>query len=111
MRELPPDTLCSPENNVKECPKLECLKNRAASARRRVNLFCFRNLFFWSWRRESNPRPSDYKSDALPTELRQQVEARPLGHNTSLFPPEVRDNYLSYHKGISRATGHPLKSS
>ena len=25
----------------------------------------------WSWRRESNPRPSDYKSDALPTELRQ----------------------------------------
>ncbi len=27
----------------------------------------------WSWRRESNPRPSDYKSDALPTELRQQT--------------------------------------
>ena len=27
----------------------------------------------WSWRRESNPRPSDYKSDALPTELRQQL--------------------------------------
>jgi hypothetical protein len=27
---------------------------------------------FWSWRRDSNPRPSDYKSDALPTELRQQ---------------------------------------
>ena len=25
----------------------------------------------WSWRRDSNPRPSDYKSDALPTELRQ----------------------------------------
>jgi hypothetical protein len=24
-----------------------------------------------SWRRELNPRPSDYKSDALPTELRQ----------------------------------------
>ncbi len=43
-------------------------------------------LFFWSWRRESNPRPSDYKSDALPTELRQQVEASPTGHNTSLIP-------------------------
>src|SRR5258707_128289 len=28
--------------------------------------------FFWSWRRELNPRPSDYKSDALPTELRQR---------------------------------------
>ena len=25
----------------------------------------------WSWRRDSNPRPSDYKSDALPAELRQ----------------------------------------
>jgi hypothetical protein len=28
----------------------------------------------WSWRRELNPRPSDYKSDALPTELRQRLE-------------------------------------
>ena len=26
----------------------------------------------WSWRRGLNPRPSDYKSDALPTELRQR---------------------------------------
>src|SRR6478736_8167677 len=30
-------------------------------------------LVLWSWRKESNPRPSDYKSDALPTELRQQL--------------------------------------
>ena len=28
----------------------------------------------WSWRRDSNPRPSDYKSDALPTELRQRSQ-------------------------------------
>ena len=27
-----------------------------------------------SWRRELNPRPSDYKSAALPTELRQPVD-------------------------------------
>ena len=38
----------------------------------------------WSWRRESNPRPSDYKSDALPTELRQPTHVNrrlilPLG--------------------------------
>src|SRR3990172_1468832 len=26
----------------------------------------------WSWRRDLNPRPADYKSAALPTELRQQ---------------------------------------
>jgi hypothetical protein len=29
-----------------------------------------------SWRRELNPRPSDYKSDALPTELRQHCSNR-----------------------------------
>src|ERR1035441_5702145 len=29
------------------------------------------SFFSWSWRRDLNPRPSDYKSDALPTELRQ----------------------------------------
>src|SRR5215472_5432858 len=26
---------------------------------------------YWSWRRDSNPRPPDYKSGALPAELRQ----------------------------------------
>ena len=30
-----------------------------------------RNPFGWSWQRDSNPRPADYKSAALPTELRQ----------------------------------------
>ncbi len=30
--------------------------------------------FWWSWRRELNPRPSDYKSDALPAELRQHSQ-------------------------------------
>lgn len=29
------------------------------------------NIQIWSWREESNPRPADYKSAALPTELRQ----------------------------------------
>ena len=32
--------------------------------------------FWWSWRRELNPRPSDYKSDALPAELRQRRSNR-----------------------------------
>jgi hypothetical protein len=31
----------------------------------------------WSWRRDSNPRPSDYKSDALPAELRQPNNSAP----------------------------------
>src|SRR5450432_3992805 len=30
-------------------------------------------IVVWSWRRDLNPRPPDYKSGALPTELRQQL--------------------------------------
>src|ERR1700735_385024 len=37
-----------------------------------------------SWRRDLNPRPSDYKSDALPTELRQHCANRTkLSHRHS----------------------------
>ena len=36
----------------------------------------------WSWREESNPRPADYKSAALPTELRQ----RSVGHGATKLP-------------------------
>ena len=42
--------------------------------------FVSRSGFLWSWRRDLNPRPSDYKSDALPAELRQlftHPETRP----------------------------------
>ena len=39
-------------------------KNLAAARRPRL-------VSKWSWRRDLNPRPSDYKSDALPAELRQ----------------------------------------
>jgi hypothetical protein len=35
------------------------------------------NFAYWSWRRDLNPRPSDYKSDALPTELRQRRAQMP----------------------------------
>src|SRR6266849_1907245 len=35
-----------------------------------------RKISWWSWRRELNPRPSDYKSDALPAELRQRRSNR-----------------------------------
>ena len=44
-------------------PKILSLKTRLPSGR-------------LSWRRELNPRPSDYKSDALPTELRQPCSNR-----------------------------------
>ncbi len=51
----------------------------------------FRN---WSWRRDSNPRPPDYKSGALPAELRQRQKR---GHAT-----ELRDARLSIPRGPSR---------
>ena len=38
----------------------------------------------WSWREESNPRPADYKSAALPTELRQPCVKRRLN---ALYKP------------------------
>ena len=39
--------------------------------------------YFWSWRLESNPQPADYKSAALPVELRQQNHLKngALGRN------------------------------
>jgi hypothetical protein len=36
-----------------------------------TKLVSMRNQIFWSWRRDLNPRPPDYKSGALPAELRQ----------------------------------------
>ena len=42
----------------------------------------------WSWRRDLNPRPSDYKSDALPAELRQPI---PPSKRLKTTRPEVRN--------------------
>ena len=51
------------------------------------------NTQSWSWRRDLNPRPSDYKSDALPAELRQH--ATHLGHmpQASIALPARRDKH------------------
>jgi hypothetical protein len=46
--------------------------------------------FKLSWRRDLNPRPSDYKSDALPTELRQH-----------------RQTEQNYHRGHRIASNFP----
>ena len=44
-------------------------------ARAKKEISDFRKFLYlsWSWREESNPRPADYKSAALPTELRQHL--------------------------------------
>ena len=42
----------------------------------------------WSWRRDLNPRPADYKSAALPPELRQQTNRYYI-----LFPRSQQHKY------------------
>ncbi len=39
---------------------------------------------FWSWWTDLNPRPADYKSAALPTELHQHLSAKTLYHKIFL---------------------------
>src|SRR5215469_2416188 len=55
--------------------------------------------FWWSWRRELNPRPSDYKSDALPAELRQRRSNRTRITDGALVLQEMVSKLL----GASRA--------
>jgi hypothetical protein len=50
---------------------------------------------WWSWRRELNPRPSDYKSDALPAELRQRRSNRVRIAEEVLELQEVAPKYLA----------------
>src|SRR5271156_4272762 len=53
-------------------------------ARANRNSRFLRGLGFWSWRRDLNPRPSDYKSDALPAELRQPEQPHtPVSKDTN----------------------------
>ena len=61
------------------------------------------NLPIWSWRLESNPQPADYKSAALPVELRQHIKFKngASGRNrttdTGIFSPLL---YLLSYRGI-----------
>ena len=66
--------------------------------------------FLWSWRRDLNPRPSDYKSDALPAELRQLSGDRHRGPPTHPEnPPEDRN--VRGHTSTFRVHGSEIKVS
>jgi hypothetical protein len=54
---------------------MECYGKTCRAATYRVRRLLATPLS-WSWRRDSNPRPSVYKTDALPTELRQQFRGK-----------------------------------
>jgi hypothetical protein len=60
-----------------------------------------RTTIFWSWRRDLNPRPSDYKSDALPAELRQHSET-PYRYRQKL--PEINSKHGQRIKRNTRKT-------
>ena len=70
--------------------------------------------FAWSWRLESNPQPADYKSAALPVELRQRISGKKsgaLGWNRTadirIFSPALYQ--LSY-QGMNAARTSGKKS-
>ena len=78
--------------------------NRTCETRSRISVQrpscsfrgCIRSI--WSWRRDLNPRPSDYKSDALPAELRQPPQTY-YYTNRKLNCKGLR-NFFSSHLGV-----------
>ena len=82
----------------------------------------------WSWRRDLNPQPADYKSAALPIELRQQGRTsttnaaggkrQPPGgplHAERVIsgradPAALRNRPSSKHPGKERAPARPLRA-
>ena len=62
-------------------------------------------LYLWSWRLDLNQRPADYKSAALPTELRQLSLFILLERETGLEPATYslegcRSSQLSYSRTL-----------
>ena len=65
-------------------------------------------MAFWSWRRDLNPRPADYKSAALPTELRQPVgKTRNLAEIFGIRNREFRLLEKIWAAGSMGVTGSP----
>jgi hypothetical protein len=87
----------------------------------RSDVLCCR----WSWRRDLNPRPADYKSAALPTELRQPdqnanfstsratVARRRIPSRTDELCPRVRvsGNLTLYTQRRSHVRKHSTRRS
>ena len=73
----------------------------------------------WSWQLDSNQRPADYKSAALPTELRQHPQfgvVRETGLEPATYSLEgCRSSQLSYSRGrcqimVGRTGFEPVKA-
>ena len=69
----------------------------------------------WSWQLDSNQRPADYKSAALPTELCQHRFLSALERETGLEPATYslegcRSSQLSYSRMVGRTGFEPVKA-
>ncbi len=111
-RELPPDT-ASPENGPPENTLYGVPLCCAASARCRAQPLLFPESCF-SGAGEGNRTPDPLITNQMLYRLSYASRWKQVQPGTVLpwSPPEVRDNYLSYHKGNSGATaGLPLVRS
>ena len=59
-------------NRFTVCP-LWPLGNSPLSSFSKIKAYCLNSRLQWSWWTDLNPRPADYKSAALPTELHQRI--------------------------------------
>src|SRR5277367_2369550 len=81
-------------------------KTNSAACRKSLSIHRLR-FICWSWRRDLNPRPPDYKSGALPTELRQHNgDECPPRHKYTLDPIQMSGTIQKLiTSGNFRATG------
>ena len=63
-------TIEAKRNRFTVCP-LWPLGNSPLSSFSKIKAYCLNSRLQWSWWTDLNPRPADYKSAALPTELHQ----------------------------------------
>ena len=63
----------------------------------------------WSWRRDLNPRPSDYKSDALPAELRQLFPLRKTSPEAQMFADTLLLSAYTAQESRLAQRWHPSK--
>ena len=69
-----------------------------------LKAYCLNSKLLWSWWTDSNPRPADYKSAALPTELHQRISPCLLSSFlfvTRLLIYNTTDNSICQHKNNS----------
>jgi hypothetical protein len=96
--------------------EMECVGKTCCAA---TESAACRKFIYWSWRRDLNPRPPDYKSGALPTELRQQIRGKdaPSRKLIPLIPArcpgqlfKISQAELSVQAGAHSGMGHSRRN-